>query len=178
MRTHDHQLENGAFVDFKVGQDEAGNPVLVSVQVSFEHGNVPIGGITSTILREVKTSSLMTLWFEESSRSFLPLEDEETLFQSLRDKQGPTGRAGLPDSYYAFLAYFYVQQCERNPNNPTSMLSQKLQVSTKTLATRLAEARKRGVLTSSMRQGRSTKAGGNLTTMGKKLIMNFIKENQ
>lgn len=178
MRRHDHQLESGAFVDFKVGQDVNGNPVLISVQVSFELGSVPTGGVTSTILREVKTSSLMTLWFEESSRSFLSLEDEETLFQSLRGRQGPTGRAGLPDSYYAILAYFYVQQFERNPNNPTSVLAQKLQVSPKTLATRLAEARKREVLTSSTSQVRSTKAGGNVTSKGKKLIMKFIKETE
>ena len=178
MRRHDHQLESGAFVDFKVGQDENGNPVLISVQVSFELGSVPTGGVTSTILREVKTSQLMSLWFEESSRSFLSLEDEENLFQSLRDRQGPTGRAGLPDSYYAILAYFYVQQFERNPNNPTAMLAQKLQVSSKTLATRLAEAKKREVLTSSTGHARSTKAGGNLTPKGKKLIMKFIKENQ
>lgn len=177
MRSHDHQLESGAFVDFKVGQDENGNPVLISVQVSFELGSVPTGGVTSTMLREVKTSSLMTIWFEESSRSFLSIKDEETLFQSLRNRQGPTGRAGFPDSYYAILAYFYVQQCERNPNNPTSVLAQQLQVSPKTVATRLAEAKKREVLTSSTRESRSTKAGGNLTLKGKKLIMKFIKEN-
>lgn len=176
MKRHDHQLESGAFVDFKVGQDENGNPVLVSVQVLFELGSVPIGGVTSTMLREVKTSQLMTLWFEESSRSFLSLEDEEKLIQSLRDRQGPTGRTGLPDSYYAILAYFYVQQLERNPNNPTAMLAQKLQVSPKTLATRLSEAKKREVLTSSTGQVRSTKAGGNLTSKGKKLIMKIIAE--
>jgi Mn-dependent DtxR family transcriptional regulator len=74
------------------------------------------------------------------------------------------------------LAYVYVRQCEVTPNNPTAEIAHMLQVSPKTISTRLAQARKIGVLTGRKDGASVTRAGGSLTSEGKKLIMNFIKE--
>jgi Mn-dependent DtxR family transcriptional regulator len=72
----------------------------------------------------------------------------------------------------------YVRQCELTPNNPTAEIGHRLQVSPKTITTRLAQARKIGVLTGRKRGTSVTRAGGNLTSEGKKLIIKFIKETK
>jgi hypothetical protein len=71
-----------------------------------------------------------------------------------------------------------VRQCELTPNNPTAEIAQRLQVSPKTISTRLAQSRKIGVLTGHKDASNVTRAGGVLTPEGKKIIMNFIKEKK
>jgi Mn-dependent DtxR family transcriptional regulator len=75
------------------------------------------------------------------------------------------------------LAYLYVKQCELTPRNPTAKIAQRLQVSPKTISTRLAQARKIGVLSGRKNGSSVTRAGGILTAEGKKIISAFVKEN-
>ena len=70
-----------------------------------------------------------------------------------------------------------MKQCELTPGNPTSEIAQRLQVSPKTISTRLAQARRIGVLTGRNDVSSVTRAGGLLTAAGKKLISAFVKEN-
>lgn len=172
-------LSNGAEVNFKVGQDALGNPVVSYLQISFSRAKeIPQGGVSATLLREITVSELLSLWFQESSRSFLTYRDEQSVWHAIHNGGGPSGRRGLPPIYYACLAYVYVRQCELTPNNPTAEIAHRLQVSPKTITTRLAQARKIGVL-SGRKDGTSvTRAGGVLTAEGKKLIINFIKESK
>jgi hypothetical protein len=73
-------LSNGAEVNFGVGQDRTGNPVVTYLQISFPRGKqVPQGGVSATLLREITISELLTLWFQESSRSFLTAREEELI---------------------------------------------------------------------------------------------------
>jgi hypothetical protein len=170
-------LSNGAEVNFKIGQDGTGNPVVTYLQISFPRGKqIPQGGVSATILREITISELLTMWFQESSRSFLSSRDEELIWHAISNLGTPSGRRGLPPLYYACLAYVYMRQCELTPNNPTAEIAHLLHVSPKTITTRLAQARKVGVLTGRKAGTSVTRAGGNLTSEGKKLIMNFIKE--
>ncbi len=172
-------LSNGAEVNFKIGQDGTGNPVVTYLQISFPRGKqVPQGGVTATLLREITISELLTLWFQESSRSFLAAREEELIWHAISNLGNPSGRRGLSPLYYACLAYLYVRQCELTPNNPTAEIGHKLQVSPKTISTRLAQARKIGVLTGRKAGTSVTRAGGNLTAEGKKLIIKFIKETK
>jgi hypothetical protein len=67
------------------------------------------------------------------------------------------------------LGYLYVKQCELTPTNPTAFIAQKLQVSPKTISTRLAQARRIGVLTGPKDGSHVTRAGGVLTAEGKKI---------
>ena len=171
-------LSNGAEVNFKIGKDGNGSPVVSYLQISFrKNREIPQGGISATLLREITISEIMSLWFQESSRSFLTNRDEQSVWQQLHSGGGPSGRAGLSPIYYACLAYLYVKQCELTPRNPTAEIAQRLQVSPKTISTRLAQARKIGVLSGRKNGSSVTRAGGMLTAEGKKIITTFIKEN-
>ena len=171
-------LSNGAEVNFKVGQDVSSNPVISLLQISFPRGrDIPQGGISATLLREITIGELLTLWFLEASRSFLSNRDEKSVWELLHISGGPSGRKGLPPTYYACLSYMYVKQCELTPGNPTAVIAQRLQVSPKTISTRLAQARRIGVLTGRNDVSSVTRAGGMLTAAGKKLISAFVKEN-
>jgi Mn-dependent DtxR family transcriptional regulator len=70
----------------------------------------------------------------------------------------------------------YMKQCELTPGNPTAEIAQRLQVSPKTISTRLAQARRIGVLTGRKDGSSVTRAGGVLTAEGKKIIAAFVKE--
>lgn len=171
-------LSNGAEVNFKVGNDVNGNSVVSYLQISFDlNRKIPQGGISATLLRELAFGELLTLWFAESSRSFLSKKNEDLLWNLMHNLGSPTGRRGLAPSYYASLAYLYLKQCELTPINPTSVIANRLQVSPKTVSTRLAKARAIGVLSSQKRGVSNTRAGGMLTAEGKKIITTFIKEN-
>ena len=171
-------LSNGAEVNFKVGQDVSGNPAISLLQISFPRGlEIPQGGISATLLRELTIGELLTLWFSEASRSFLSNRDEKSVWELLHISGGASGRKGLPQTYYACLSYMYVKQCELTPGNPTAEIAQRLQVSPKTISTRLAQARKIGVLSGRKNGSSVTRAGGMLTSKGKKIISAFVKEN-
>lgn len=175
--TADLVLSNGAEVNFRVGQDRTGNPVVSFLQISFPRGKqIPQGGVSATLIREITINELLRLWFQESSRSFLTKPEEELIWHAIHNLGVASGRRGLSPLYYACLAYVYVRQCEVTPNNPTAEIAHMLQVSPKTISTRLAQARKIGVLTGRKDGTSITRAGGNLTSEGKKLVMNFIKE--
>lgn len=172
-------LSNGAEVDFKVSQDGSGSPVISYLMISFPHTReVPQGGISATVLRELKISELLMQWFLESSRGFLSHQEEQLVWNQVRDGGGPSGRRGLSQTYYACLAYIYVRQCELTPGNPTAEIAQRLQVSPKTISTRLAQARKIGVLSSRNNAFSVTRAGGVLTSEGKKVVTTFIEERK
>lgn len=171
-------LSNGAEVNFKVGEDESGTPVVSYLQISFpQFRKVPQGGISSSLLRNLTMGELLNLWFTESSRSFLSKRDEQQVWSYLQRDRGPSGRAGLPLIYYACLAYVYVRQCELTPGNPTSEIAQRLQVSPKTISTRLSQARKTGMLSGRKTGTRVTRAGGVLTSEGREIIGFFIEVN-
>ena len=170
-------LSNGAEVNFKVDEDVSGNPVISLLEISFPRGrDIPQGGISATLLRELTIGELLTLWFSEDPRSFLSNRDEKTIWEYLRVSGGPCGRKGLPPTYYACLSYMYVKQCELTPVTPRAEIAQQLRVSPNTISTRLAQARKIGVLTGGKDRSNVTRAGGTLTAEGKKLIATFVKE--
>jgi hypothetical protein len=173
---HDYQLSNGAYVDFKVKEDANGTPVISELRITFAEGDLPVGGVGSAILREIRTSELMTLWFEESSRSFLPATQEAQLWQKVKKPWENTGRLKVPTELYAALAYFYLKYLEQNPTSPTASLAAELQIPTKTLQKRMTQARALGLLVSSPVSTPSGKAGGKLSTESKRHINRLLGE--
>jgi hypothetical protein len=171
---HDQTLSNGAYVDFKVGKDSSGTPVITSLTISFNEGQVPNGGIGSTIFREIRTSDLMRLWFLESSRSFLSSNQEKILRGYLNDSSIRRVREEDKESEYAAFAYFYVKLAQVNPNNPTQKLADDLGKSVKTIQAKLTLARKLGLLTMSSGGGPTGRAHGQLTTRCRRMIMEMV----
>ena len=171
---HDYQLSNGAYVDFKVKEDANGTPVISELRISFAEGKLQIGGVGSAILREIRISELMTMWFEESSRSFLSATQEAKLWQKVKKPWENTGRLKVPTELYAALAYFYLKHFEQNPNSPTASLAAELQIPTKTLQKRMTQCRALGLLESSPVSTPSGKASGKLSTESKRLINRLL----
>ncbi len=171
---HDQTLSNGAYVDFKVGKDSSGTPVITSLTISFDQGKVPIGGIGSTIFREIRTLDLMRLWFIESSRSFLTSNQEKTLRGYVKELNVRRIRDKDKESEYSAFAYFYVKFAEVNPNNPTQRLADDLEKSVKTIQAKLTLARKHGLLTMSSGSGPTGRAHGQLTAKCRRLIMELV----
>ena len=175
--TADLVLENGAEVNFKVANDALGTPVIVSLQIVFPKGEgIPNGGIGAAQLREISINQLLAIWFAESSRSFLTQQQEARVWKFVRGEWPSRGRTGLPDRYYASLSYLYVKYCEEFPSNPTAALASELQVSTKTISTRLTQARKVGVLTVTKAGVSTGRAGGELTPLGRQFITAVLGE--
>lgn len=173
----DLRLSNGAMVDFKVSNDETGTPVVSQLVISFGAKHIPAGGIGGSLLREIKISDLLAQWFVESSRSFLSKQQESSLWHSISAPWSSSGRTGIDDATYAALSYFYIQYCERFPNAPTAQLSAALQISPKTLSTRLSQCRKLELLSSEASLSRTGKAHGQLTNKAKKLISERLERS-
>jgi hypothetical protein len=173
----DVTLSNGATIDFKVSNDETGTPVVSQLVISFDSTRIPAGGIGGSVLREIKISELLSQWFLESSRSFLSKQQESSLWRSIAAPWSSTGRSGIDEATYAALAYFYIQYCERFPNAPTARLASELEISPKTLSTRLSQCRKLDLLSSEASSSRTGKAHGRLTNKAKKLISSSLERN-
>ena len=169
-------LSNGVEVNFKVSMDLQGNAVISSLHFDFPKGaKIPSGGIGASQVREVSINNLLAMWFEESSRSYLDKKQRSSLIEFLLKEWPNGGRQGLPDGYYAALSYLYVEFAEKSPRNPTAELAKFLRAPTKTVSTRLTQARKLGALSPSQKNKSSGKASGSLTKHGKKLITEILK---
>ena len=172
----DAVLSNGVEVNFKVSLDPQGTVVISSLHFDFPKGvKIPTGGIGALQLREVSINYLMAMWFEESSSSYLNKNQRTSLIEFLLREWPNGGRQGLPDAYYAGLSYLYVEFAERSPRNPTAELAKYLQAPSKTVSSRLTQARKLGVLSPSQKNKSSGRASGSLTKYGKKLVTEILE---
>lgn len=165
---HDLELGEDIYLDFRVQSDEMGNPVVSHISIGFRGTSIPQGGLTASVLRDIRISDLLIKWFEENPKSFLGQGNEKTLWRVITQEWKSRGSKGIQIEYYAALAYFYVKTSEINPNNPTATLASKMNISVKTLQTRLAQARKLGLL--SLAGASSGKASGTLTSKARQLI--------
>lgn len=170
---HDLELNKDVFVDFKVGSDKLGNPILTEISIGFIGEKVPQGGLTTSMLRDIKVSELLISWFQDNPRSFLSKSDEKYLWIVLSKTWKAHGSKGVLLECYASLAYFYIKTLETNPNNPTATLAKQLKLPVKTLQTRLAQTRKLGLLNTSATG--SGKASGSMTLKARKIVKEMIK---
>ena len=174
--TSDLVLSNGVELNFKVGKDVNGNAAVVQISLDFPKSKkIPAGGISAAILREISINKLLETWFESSFTTTLSSKEESILWKFLTKEHPSSGRSGLPEEFYAAIAYFYVRYCQQFPSSPNSELAKNLGVSTKTLSTRLAQARRLEVLTSNQRQRPTGRAGGELTPAAKRLIHQLVQ---
>jgi len=169
------QLSNGAYVDFKVKEDSNGTPVISELRIFFDEDSLAVGGVGSTILREIRTFDLMRMWSVESSRSFLSADQELQLWKKIKKPWESRGRLAKSTELYAGLAYFYLKYNEQNPNSPSANLATDLQIPNTTLNTRIARCRKLGLLGDPLKPAPSGEASGKLSTKSKSLITKLLK---
>lgn len=173
-RKYDFALSNGALVDFKVAIDETGTPVISQLLITFDGKLPPAGGIGGSSLREIRISDLLADWFIDSSTSFLNPNQEQKLWAFVSGTWPRAGRNASNETLCAALAYLYVRFQELHPNSPTAKLATELNVSVKTVSTRLASCRRLGLLSTDSGLGTSGKASGRLTKRSKQIVQLII----
>lgn len=173
-RRFDFTLSNGALVDFKVAIDETGTPVISQLLITFDTKQPPAGGIGGSSLREIRISDLLADWFLGSSTSFLNKDQEQKLWDLVSGAWPRATRNTSNESRYVALAYLYVRLQELHPNSPTAKLASELNVSVKTVSTRLASCRRLGFLSTDSGLGTSGKASGRLTKRSKQIVQALI----
>lgn len=101
------------------------------------------------------------IWAETLTEVYQDMEAES----QTRDWPYP-GASGHPDEKYAHLAYIYLKFIGQAKSNPIDELAQHMNCDRETAASRVSEARKRGLLTSP-RQG---VMGGKLTKKANEIL--------
>ena len=100
-------------------------------------------------------------WAEILNEVYLEMEAE----RETQDWPYP-GATGHTDEKYAYLAYMYIRFIGLAKPNPIDELAQHMNCDRETAASRIAEARKRGLLT----RPRQGVLGGRLTSKAEKLL--------
>lgn len=128
-----------------------------------KEANIPPGGVTTTLLRRLKVPELLDefrLRRELTTLSFIGREGNATLVAG----DSGAGR-GYSDSFYAEFAAAYLRLVAAGERRPAVILGDQLGLSTRSVQSRLATARRLGLLT-----GESGKAGGELTEKARRLL--------
>lgn len=100
-------------------------------------------------------------WASTLDEAYLEMDAER------ETKEWPyPGPVGHPDEKYAYLAYLYVRFVSLAKENPIDELAQHMDCDRETASSRIAEARKRGLLT----RPKQGVFGGRLTSKAEKLL--------
>jgi hypothetical protein len=145
-------------VKITVDNDANGNPAISSLYVSFDI--VPVGGINSNILKNIKFEKLLIDYFNDNQDNDFTETEKQLIISKAKEVQGDT--KPYSNQYYAALSYLYIDTYKRYPMVATNTLSKLLGMPKRTLVNRLATARKLNILT----KHSAGKAGGSLTSFG------------
>ncbi|MFC5789647.1 hypothetical protein ACFPPE_07240 [Agromyces tardus] len=116
----------------------------------------PVGGISSTVLRDIKFSDARAAVRASREPEYTP--DPDRLRAALSE--------GLTDRYLAVLSAEYIALVDAGRKNPAGVLAEQLGKSPDTIRGQLSQARnKRGIL-----DGRNGKVGGVLTKKAHSLL--------
>lgn len=150
-------------VEFALGKDKAGAKVLTQLKIYYpgsedEDFIPPYGGITARALRSVSLYDLMKKGLNEGDFFSLSTEQEDIILDLVKKYPSHPGRVPIPEIYLAGTAYLYEKAVREDLTSPAKSLAHTLGVNTRTLATRIAKARKSGFLYTSQEHIRR---GGN-----------------
>lgn len=174
---HDLVLESGALVKIKARRDAMGANVICELQVAFPTGReVPLGGITTQVLREIPLAFLLNELHAQTRALRLSENHENLLLNVLRNFPSSPGRVPIGAIYPASVAYFYEKYLSQKPYQPIVTLSDVLGVPARTMGTRVAKARSLGYLTSGATIRSGGRARGKLSATAKKIITEYLKE--
>lgn len=171
----DFELSNGAFGEVKAGIDVNGKPVIRSLKIYFpdEMQNLPEGGISQKVLKEIDLNGEITQQFARKSL-LAPNAELSQMKKSVVEGFTRAGRTPVSEEIYAALASMYVEACKSHPGNPNLFLANQFGIERGTLIARLAKAKKLGILDYQIGDKPSGRAGAKLSEHGDKLIKELM----
>jgi hypothetical protein len=167
--------ELGAWVvEMTWAEDEIqGGPSMLVIRPA-DAEKVPLGGLSSTILRQVD--------FREGAEKLRAVMAVAGLLSELRGEpgKGPAPietvrdalEQGVSDDYLALLAVEYVGRVNAGQEKPVDHMAEELGRSLATIKGHLWQARKRGLLTG----GSPGRKGGETSEEARQLAMNWAME--
>lgn len=169
-------LPNGAHVEVKTRKDSSGARVISGITIAFPRGTeIPPGGITARTLRELPLEYLRYETGDLKRQLQLSSDQEEGLFDLLRNYPSSPGSVPILPIYGAAIAYFYEKFLNQKPYKPNVALSSVLGTPVRTIATRVATARANGFLESGQTPRSGGSARGALTPRGKDAILKWLQ---
>ncbi|MDC8980549.1 hypothetical protein [Mycobacterium marinum] len=146
---------------------ESGGPVRLVIEAA-DPSSPPIGGLSSTVLREVD--------FQEATAKLA------AFFQMARDQNRQSDEAmghrlrselagGVTPEYLVQLCADYVRLVERGRDRPTEYLAELIGKSTSTIKGHLWQAKNKGLFV-----GSAGRVGGELTAEGQRILDDVVME--
>ena len=172
-------LHSGAAVEVRTRRDPSGANVVSEIRVRFPRDKeIPLGGITSNVLREIPLSYLTNEAHSPKRHLDLSEAEEDVLLHLLRNYPSSPGRVPVEAIYPAATAYFYEKFLGEQPYLPNVALGNALGVPVRTISTRVSKARSLGYL----QTGTTTRVGGRargaLTANAVDVVERYLKEQQ
>lgn len=170
------QKLGGWVVEMSWAQDEIqGGPSMLVIRPK-DPNNVPAGGLSSTVLREVD--------FRAAAAELRELMSADADFmKSVREWQQDGASPidyvrealseGVTDAYLALLAAEYVGRVDAGQQKPVDQLAEELGRSLGTVKGHLWQARTRGLLEG----GSAGRKGGQLSDAAQKLAVDWVKHH-
>lgn len=137
-------------------------------------GEMPVGGLSSTVLRQINFREAAERHREEQARQASArnrTRKDIAIFEKLREAERAELRRalsedGVTDYYLAFLSWQYVQAVGAGQDKPVDNLAEDLGRSLNTVKSHLWQARKKGLLTG----GSAGRKGGELSSAAEELL--------
>ena len=162
-------------MNVKATLDKSGGSVISEIHIAFSPDTeVPLGGITARVLRELPLDYLRHETRSHQRDLKLTSDQEERLLSLLRNYPSSPGRVPILDIYGAATAYFYEKFLTQKPYKPNVALSVALETPVRTIAKRVATARTNGFLESGQTPRSGGTARGTITPKAKAEILKWL----
>lgn len=148
-------------MEWPAGVEDGGPARLVIEPVS----KMPVGGLSSTVLRRINFRSAIENMREQIAASDLRAREHEAIREFERDALRQALRDGVTKSYLALLSWHYVRAVERGQANINTYLAELVGKPIGTVRGHLIRARHEGLLSGS--HGRK---GGDLSPEAEELL--------
>jgi hypothetical protein len=158
------------------GDEIQGGPSTLVIRPK-DPGNVPAGGLSSTVLREVDfraAAATMHDLMRESAAFMETVRESQKQWKKTIEFVREALAEGVTDDYLALLAERYVTLVNTGQEKPVDHLAEELGRSLPTVKGHLWQARKRGLLTG----GSAGRKGGEISEEARQLVLDWYHKHE